>query len=258
MRAFRQGCQLAAILPPPPLDFEDALVQVARAGFAYVEIAAAIDRPSTHREALADSGLIVSSGVLGCIDRDAALDSAATTHRRAALESLKTQVADLAILGATHAWMPPGDDGSDVGLARFGEACQLLADFAGQRMVKLCVGHAPGSALPNAGLALSWLERCHHSNLGLALGVRHCEAGNEDVSGLIQRAGKQLGHVHAGADIDPSNTSSAARWKTILATMNASGYAGTLAVQDSIESLSGQREFFERLLRQVKEERPVG
>src|SRR5262249_43234560 len=113
-----------------------------------------------------------------------------------AVDVVRRQIADAARLGATRAYVVPGLDASPAGLTRFTEACTLLADHAGQRMVKLCVEHIPGRALPTVASALEWLDRVRHHNLHLLLDTGHCSISSEDPGDSIRQAGPLLGQVH--------------------------------------------------------------
>jgi len=258
------------MLPSPPLEFEDALTQVSRCGFAYVDLVAVAERPAKHLDALADSGVIVSCGALGRgLASDLFLDSASLTVRRATLDILKWQVADLARLGATHAYLIPGRDDSADGLARYAEACQLLADYAGQRKVTLCVEHFPETALPSAGAALEWLEKLDHDNLGLLVDVGHCLISKEDPSAIVTQAGNRLRYVHLD-DNDGINDLhvpllstgklTGAMLKKVFMALARSNYNGPLALElkaPSAETLRLQRELVERLVREVGERDPA-
>ncbi len=109
---------------------------------------------------------------------------------------MRRQIADAARLGATHAYVVSGMDGSADGLARFAEACGLLADYAAGRMVRLCVEPIPGRALPSAAAVLEWLRRTAHPNLALLLDVGHCLLSGEDPAAVARAAGDRLGYVH--------------------------------------------------------------
>src|SRR5262249_54766835 len=144
-----------------------------------------------------ESGLLVSCAAVGRgLAEGDALDAGPVERRRAALEVMKLQVADAARLGATHAYVVPGTDGRPEALARFAEACALLADHAGRRGVRLCVEHVPGRALPGVTAALDWLGRVGHDNLALLLDVGHCLISGEDPAVAVTRAGPRLGYVH--------------------------------------------------------------
>jgi D-psicose/D-tagatose/L-ribulose 3-epimerase len=180
-----------------PLSFEDGVRAAAALGFTHVDVVALTERPPEHLDALADSGVLVSCAALGRgLPEGHTLDAASVDVRRATLEALKRQVADAAQLGATHGYVVPGQDSSADGLARFADACHMLAGFAGQRMVRLCVEHIPGRALATAAGTLAWLEQVAEDNLALLLDVGHCLITKEDPAAVIARAGGRLGYLH--------------------------------------------------------------
>jgi sugar phosphate isomerase/epimerase len=188
---------LSMLLSSLPLDFEAALRQTVALGFTHVDVVALADRPETHLHALADSGLLVACAAVGRgLPEGHTLDAVSADIRRRALEEMKRHVTDAARLGASHAYIIPDLDASAEGLARFTEACTLLADHAGQRMIRLCVEHIPGRALPCVHAALAWLERAGHDNLALLLDVGHCLISGEDPVRAIHQAGGRLGYVH--------------------------------------------------------------
>src|SRR5262245_14032490 len=117
---------LSALITTLPLSFEEALQLVARLGFTHVDVGAMVERPASHLEALAASGLIVSCAAVG---RDLppghSLDAPDLEHRRAALRAMERQVADAARLGAKHAYLVAGTEASAAGLTRFKEGCGL-------------------------------------------------------------------------------------------------------------------------------------
>jgi sugar phosphate isomerase/epimerase len=180
-----------------PLSFEESVRAAAALGFTHVDVVALTERPAEHLEALADSGLLVSCAALGRgLPEGHTLDATSVEVRRAALDAVKRQVADAARLGATHGYVVPGTDGSADGLVRFADACRLLAAFAGQRMVRMCVEHVPGRALPTAAGTLAWLKELAVDNLALLLDVGHCLITQEDPATVIARAGSRLGYIH--------------------------------------------------------------
>ena len=187
---------VAAMLTSLPLDFEAAVRRAAALGFGHVDVVAVADRPAAHLEALAETGVIVCCAALGRgLPEGQTLDAADRAPRQAALDGMKRQVADAARLGATRAYVVPGVDAGPDALARFTDSCALLADFAAQRMVRLCVEHTPGRALPTVAAALSWLERLGHANLALLLDVGHCLISREDAAAAVVQSGPLLGYV---------------------------------------------------------------
>jgi sugar phosphate isomerase/epimerase len=187
--------KLAAVQPSLPGEFAATLEQIAALGFTYVDLVGRRDRPQEELNALAETGLTVRCVLLGrSLPAGHSLDAPSAGVRRRVLDELKYEVADAARLGATHCYLVPGS--SPVGLPRFAEACELLAEFAAGRMVRLCVEHFPGRALPTCAATLEWLEAVGHPNLYLLLDVGHCLISEEDPTPMIVRAGGRLGYVH--------------------------------------------------------------
>lgn len=231
---------ISAMLTSLPLDFEPAVRQCAALGFQYVDLVALIERPPAHVEALADAGVLVSCCSIGRdLSEAQTLDAPSVADRRAAVDAMKRQIADAALLGATHVYVIPRKDSSLPGLIRFAEACEMLADFAAQRMMNLCVEHIPGRALPTAGGTLHWLERIAHPNLFLLLDVGHCAISGEDAAAVVALAGARLGYIH----FDDNDGIGDLHWplltgkltedrlRAIVAALAASGYRGPLALE---------------------------
>jgi sugar phosphate isomerase/epimerase len=183
-------------LTAPPGALGRALAAGAGRGCTHVEVVAAVDRPAEDLEALADSGVLVASALLGRhLPADCTLDAPDLPTRRRTLDLLERQVADAARLGATLACLPPCTGRDAVGPAAFADACALLAGYAAGRMVRLCVGHAPESLLPRATDALAWLAAAGHPDLGLALEPAPCLAAGEDPAAVARAAGDRLALV---------------------------------------------------------------
>src|SRR5262245_37024600 len=142
---------LSVLLPSFGTDFAGALGCAVEMGFTHVDVVGLVERPDVEREALADSGLLVACAAIGRdLPDGCTLDACAVDQRRQAVALMMRQLADAANLGATHAYIVPGLDRSNEGLACFAEGCALLADHAGQRMITLCLEHIPGRALAGA------------------------------------------------------------------------------------------------------------
>jgi sugar phosphate isomerase/epimerase len=177
--------------------FPTAVNQAAALGFAHVDVVALTERPAADREALAETGLLVSCGALGRgLPQGHTLDAPDVAARRRTLDLLKRQLDDLAQLGATHAYLVPGTDATDGALARFSEAVALAAEYADQQRIRCCIEHTPGRALPTAAATLDWLARAGHDNLVLLLDIGHCLLSRENASEVIRTAGPRLGYVH--------------------------------------------------------------
>ena len=231
---------LAAMLTSLPLDFEPAVRQVRDLGFTHVDVVGLAERPVSHLDALADTGLLVSCAAVGRgLPDGVTLDAADVGVRRQAVEHARAQIADAARLGATHCYVVPGHDASPVGLRQFADACAVLADFAAGRMVRLCVEHVPGRALPTVAAALEWLARVDHTNLFLLLDVGHCLISEEDPSQAVVQAGDRLGYVH----LDDNDSVSDLHWplltgrltgdtlEAFLLVLQLGGYDGGVALE---------------------------
>jgi len=228
-----------------PMDFAPAARQARDLGFTHVDVVAIADRDVGDVEVLADTGLLVSCVAVGRgLPEGQTLDAASLDARQAALETMKRQIADAARLGATHCYLVPGTDRSPAGLARFSEACGLLANHAAGRMVRLCVEHVPGRSLPTVAAALAWLEGVAHNNLALLLDVGHCLISGEDAAEAVARAGARLGHVH----LDDNDGAGDLHWPlltgrltsaalvALVTALQKAGYNGTLALELSPQS----------------------
>src|SRR5262249_31394874 len=151
---------------------------------------------------------------------------------------MKQQIADAARLGATHAYIVAGMDSSHEGLARFGEACGVIADYAAARMVRLCVEPIPGRALPSAASVLELLDQLGHANLALLLDIGHCLISRENPAWVVRHAGLRLGYVH----LDDNDGQSDLHWPLLtgvlteaqlgvcLEALREEGYQGALSL----------------------------
>jgi sugar phosphate isomerase/epimerase len=231
---------ISAMLTSLPLPFAEAVRTCADLGFTHVDVVALTERPMDHREALADAELLVACAAVGRgLPEGVSLDAGPVEARRTALEMMKQHVADAAQLGATHAYIIPGTDASPAALERFAEGCALLATYAAGRMVRLCLEHIPGRALPTVATTLTWLERLNHDNLSLLLDVGHCLISGEDAAATVRQAGSRLGYVH----LDDNDGVGDLHWPLLtgrltedalasfLAALLAAGYRGTLALE---------------------------
>jgi sugar phosphate isomerase/epimerase len=274
LETTRSPWSLAAFATSLPGDFAAVLAQIAALGFTHVDLVAEVDRPAEQREALADSGLLVSCLALGRhLPPGHTLDAADAGMRRATLALLQRQVADAAHLGATTAYLVPppssppnlgGDEGGNaMALTCFAEGCALLADYAAARRVRVCVEHVPGRALPSAAMALDWLGRLAHPHLGLLLDVGHCLISGEDAAAVVRRAGERLGYVH----LDDNDGTGDLHWPLLtgrltqqhladtMTALQAIGYRGALSLElnpmnaDPVEALRDGKRIVERAIR---------
>lgn len=253
---------LSAMLTSLPFEFDAALRTVRDLGFRYADVVALSDRPQAHLEALADSGLLVSCAAVGRgLPEGHTLDAIDMEIRRSALAAMKDQVADAARLGVTHCYVVSGTDASPAGLARFGDACSALADYAAGRMVQLCVEHIPGRTLPTVAATLKWLRALRHRNLTLLLDIGHCLISEEDPAQAIVQAGDDLGYVH----LDDNDSVGDVHWplltgrltsdllEAVLATLQLGAYDGAVALElssanpDPIRALADGKRIVEQL-----------
>lgn len=185
---------LAAMLTSLPLNFPDAVGQVAELGFTHVDIVGMIDRPAGDREALAASGLLVSCASLGRnLPVGHTLENADRTARQQAVNLVKRQLTDAAQLGATCTYLVPGMDADAEALNRFADSCQALDVHARACMMQLCLEHIPGRALPTVTKTLAWLK---NTGLALLLDIGHCLITEEDPTQAVVQAGARLGYIH--------------------------------------------------------------
>lgn len=259
-------CYLSALLTSLPVDFDRGLRELQALGFTHVDVVALAERPMIHLEALARSGLIVSCGAIGRgLPDGCTLDAPDIALRREALEVMKRQVADIARLGGTYGYVLPPKDGGSEAVARFSEACVLLAEFATGRMVRLCIEHSPGTALPSAAATLTLLRQIGHPNLGLLLDLGHCLLSHEDPTAIIARAKEHLFYVH----LDDNDGVSDLHWplltgrlteevlRATLAALLAQRYTGALCLElraenaEPAEALRQGRQLVERLVHEM-------
>jgi len=247
---------LSAMLTSLPLEFGTAVETVAQLGFTHADIVALAERPGAHREALADSGLLIGCASLGRgLPEGHGLDVASLELRRATLDVIKRQITDAAELGATRAYLVPSLDDSYDALLRFADGVALLADFAKSRMIHLCVEAIPGRALPSAAATLAWLESSRLDEVRLLLDVGHCLISKEDLSETVRRAGQRLGYVH----LDDNDGVGDVHWALFtgrlteeilrqgLVALHGIGYEGPLAFE-----FNAQLPYPEETLRQGK------
>jgi len=240
MKPASANLQVSAFLTSLPLDFLPAVREIAELGFMHVDVVGLAERPEEHLEILADSGLLVSCAAVGRdLQSGQSLDAVALAARRGAAELVQRQITDAARLGATCCYLVPGLDGSSAARSRFADACRLLADFAGQRQMRLCVEHCPGRALPSVAVTLDWLDETAHPNLMLLIDVGHCLISREEPASAIQQAGARLGYVH----LDDNDGVGDLHWpllngrlteemlRAALTALHAVGYAGALALE---------------------------
>jgi sugar phosphate isomerase/epimerase len=197
MNQLQINYPLSVLLTSLPLDFTAAVQLVAELGFQHVDVVALAERPPDHLEALAAADVMVCCASLGRgLPDELALDAPGLETRRAAVAVVKQQIADVSRLGAASGYLVPGQDASPAALGRFADSCRVLADYAQQRQVRLCIEHCPGRALPTVAATLAWLAKVRHETLHLLLDLGHCLISKEEPAEAIRQAGTYLGYVH--------------------------------------------------------------
>ena len=248
---------LSAFLTSLPLDFVEAVREVAGLGFTHVDPVALLERPAAHLDALAETGVIVACTPLGRdLPPGLALDADDIGLRRAALAQIEQQLIDAARLGATCAYLVPPTRMEPEALVYFADACGRLTEFAARRMVQLCVEPIPGRALPRADLTLAWLDQFGASGPKLLLDVGHCLISDEHAAAVVRSAGPRLGYVH----LDDNDGCGDLHWplltgrlteahlRELAAALHDTGYSGVLSLElnagslDPIGALRASRE----------------
>jgi sugar phosphate isomerase/epimerase len=227
---------LTTLITSLPLPFEQAVRRISDLGFGYVDVVGIADRPESHREALAETDLVVSCAAVGRdLPGDAALDTESIEKRRLALAMVKRQIDDAAALGATCCYLTAGSNVSPDGLLCYSDACTLLADHARQRMLRLCVEHVPGRALPTAASVLDWLAALGHPNLYLLLDIGHCQITKESPRAIIERAADRLGYVH----LDDNDGQSDLHWPLLHGVMQEQDLKETITALKQAKYVGG-------------------
>ncbi len=190
------------------------------------------------------------------------IDALSASTRRTAVELVKRQINDAAQLGATTAYLIPPADDQGACLPAFAEVCWLLAEHAGERMVRLCLEPIPGRLLADSAQVLQFLDEADHGNLGMLLDVGHCLISAEDPASIVRQAGSRLTYVH----LDDNDGQNDLHWplltgrltETILLhlgqALRESGYQGAVALElkpgkaDPIAALHQSQQIAQRLL----------
>lgn len=217
------------------IDIDAALKQIQETAFHYVDV-----RPETLQaqrtvDTLKNLGLKVS-----CVELEpgvSSLDGKGPVESRKALEHLRQNVEKAHSVEAKAAYVRPCSRGRH--LQGFAAGIAELAGYAAERGVKLCVEHVPGTALPTAKEALSFIQRLNHPNLYLLLDVGHTLLSNEKPWDIVAAAGDRLGYVQMSdndgkkdrhwALLDGRLTAEDLR--RILEALTQVGYEGTLGLQ---------------------------
>jgi len=170
------------------IDIDAALKQIQETAFHYIDV-----RPETLQSAepLKHFGLKVS-----CVELEpgvSSLDGKGPAESKKALDHLKQNIEKARLVEARAAYVRSCSSARH--LQGFASGITELAGYAAERGVRLCVEHVPGTALPTAKEALSFVQRVNHPNLYLLLDVGHTLLSKEKPWDIIAAAGDRLGYV---------------------------------------------------------------
>ena len=173
------------------------LKEIARAGFKWMDLRPFAFAGPEGRQQLGDAGMAVSCvGVSAGLPEHLTLDSPDSEEAAAAVSCVGNGLAYASELGAPTAYLVPPLDTSEAASKRFAAAVSVLAEQASGLGIRLCVEHAPGSALPTVAQTLDFIATVGHSNLYLLMDTGHLQMCDEDPQESIERAGERLGYVH--------------------------------------------------------------
>jgi sugar phosphate isomerase/epimerase len=156
---------------------------------------------------------------------------------RKALEYIGKGLERIETAGAKAAFVSPCRRQKN--LRNFAGALKQLADLAAPKQIKLCVQHAPGSALPTAKSTLAFVNENQHANLFLMLDSGRAILAREKAWEIIAAAGAKLGYVQLN-DNDGRNERhwplldgrmTQADLTRILEALQQAGYEGTLGLE---------------------------
>jgi sugar phosphate isomerase/epimerase len=125
-----------------------------------------------------------------------ALDSVDSGHRMQALKHTQDALDYAGRLCIDRSYLLPGETTDADALDRYQESVTILADYAQQLNIKLCIEHFPDKALPTVIDTLDFIDRCGHENLYLLFDIGHAQISKESPVEVIKKAGPRLGYVH--------------------------------------------------------------
>ena len=173
------------------------LSQIADLGCRWIDIQPGHFTATDSLAAIAELGLGVSCMSLGFgIPTNATLDSADEAVRARAVQAALAGIDRGAALGAPTAYIIPGMDSSEDGLARYADSLVQMAHRATELGIRLGIEHFPGKALPTIAATLDFIAHVGEPNLHLLLDVGHAQMTNEAIPAAIRRAGDRLCYVH--------------------------------------------------------------
>lgn len=203
---------------------EETLDALAAIGFRSIDVQAKTFVGPAARARIDDLGLSVACLALCFNMKDgAALDGPTAAAQQAALDHCREGLDHAAALGASTAYVVPGDDPAT--LPQFGHSLGQVADFAAERAIRVGVEHFPGKALPTAAGTLEYLSRLNHPNLYLLLDSGHLQMSKEDPAAVIAAAGDRLGYVH----LDDNNGEADLHWPLLTGVLTKEALAAIFA-----------------------------
>ncbi|MCY4146207.1 MAG: sugar phosphate isomerase/epimerase [Chloroflexi bacterium] len=209
-------------------------------GFDWIDIQPGNLRTLESRLLAQELGLRVSClGATFGMPPGASLDSADPSTRETAIAHCLSALDHAHEVAAQLAYVVPGQDRSEAGLTRYGEALWRLAERAAQLDIKLAVEHFPGKALPTADETLAYISALGHPNLYLLYDSGHILLSGEDPATVIFNADDRLGYVH----VDDNDGMGDLHWGLLdgvmteealddtLRALRDIGYAGALSLE---------------------------
>jgi sugar phosphate isomerase/epimerase len=219
-----------------PIDW--TLTRVKQTAFHYIDVEpTTLDAPGALQKQK-DLGLQVS-----CVALDHNLPAGCSWEARSdgslrkMVEHLKSTLAKSRTLGAKVGYVGPAKDGKQ--LKAFRDAVGELAEAAAQQEIKLCLEHAPGSALSSGKETLALVNQVGHPNFYLLLDTGHTLISNEKPWELAESAGDRLGYVQ----MNDNDGKKDRHWALLdgrltvddlirtLAALHKIGYGGTLGLE---------------------------
>lgn len=173
------------------------LTQIANVGFTNIDIREQDFKDSASLALIKELGLSINcvSGSFS-IPEGAALDHPDPDVRAAAVEAIESSIERADRLGATAAYVVPGEDESPEALERYADSITYLADRAAALGQKMLIEHFPGKGLPTITGTLEYIRGLGNPNLYLLYDIGHAQLSNEDIPSTIAAAGPLLGYFH--------------------------------------------------------------
>lgn len=175
----------------------EILTQLADVGFRTIDIKEESFRSPESLALIKELGLTIHciSGSFS-IPQGTSLDHADAISRAQAVRAIQATIERAADVGASAAYVIPGEDSSHDALIRYTDSITYLADRAAELGQKMLIEHFPGKALPTIAGTLDYLRDLSHPNLYLLFDIGHAQLSNEEIHASIIAAGPLLGYVH--------------------------------------------------------------